>query len=93
MRSYRSRLDNDLPRWREAGWLTAEGEASIREDVARHGRSLELAPALAIIGAVLIGFAAMSFIAANWDEMSRLARLALIFASLGTAYGIAGILF
>ncbi|MHA1179666.1 MAG: DUF2157 domain-containing protein [Alphaproteobacteria bacterium] len=93
MRSYRSKLDSDLPRWREAGWLTAEGEASIREDVARHGRSLELAPALAIIGAVLIGFAAMSFIAANWDEMSRLARLALIFASLGTAYGIAGILF
>jgi uncharacterized membrane protein len=68
MWSYRSKLDNDLPRWREAGWLTAEGEASIRKDVASHGRSLELAPALAIIGAVLIGFAAMSFIAANWDE-------------------------
>ncbi|MGI9403047.1 MAG: DUF2157 domain-containing protein [Hyphomicrobium sp.] len=90
---YRTRLERDLTRWRETGWLTAEGEASIRADVATHTRSLELAPALAILGAVLIGFAAMSFIAANWDEMSRLARLALIFASLCAAYGIAGILF
>jgi len=93
MCSYRTRLERDLTRWREAGWLTADGEASIRTDVAAHTRSLELAPALAVLGAVLIGFAAMSFIAANWDDMSRLARLALIFASLCAAYGIAGILF
>jgi len=93
MWSYRRRLEHDLTRWREAGWLTGEGEAFIRKDVATHTRSLELAPSLAILGAVLIGFAAMSFIAANWDEMSRLARLALIFIGLCAGYGIAGILF
>lgn len=93
MWSYRKRLEHDLPRWREAGWLSGEGEAAILKDVASRARTLDLAPALAILGAVLIGFAAMSFIAANWDEMSRVARLGLIFASLCAAYGVAGILF
>jgi uncharacterized membrane protein len=39
---------------------------------------------------MLIGFAAMSFVAAHWQEMSKLARLALLFAGLWGAYGLAG---
>jgi len=93
MSRYARRLDRDLARWREAGWLTAEGEASIRSDVASQGRKVELAPVLGILGAVLIGFGAMSFVAAHWDEMARLFRLALIFGALFGAYGLAGFLF
>jgi uncharacterized membrane protein len=93
MSRYARRLDHDLARWREAGWLSADGEASIRRDVAGRSRSLELAPVLGILGAVLIGFGAMSFVAAHWNEMARLLRLALIFIGLFGAYGLAGLLF
>jgi len=93
MSRYARRLDRDLPRWREAGWLTAAGETAIRRDVAERTRKVELAPVLGILGAVLIGFGAMSFVAAHWDEMARLLRLALIFGGLFGAYGLAGILF
>lgn len=93
MSRYARRLDRDLVRWREAGWLTAEGETAIRRDVAQQTRGVELAPVLGILGAVLIGFGAMSFVAAHWDEMPRLFRLALIFGGLFSAYGIAGVLF
>ena len=48
---------------------------------------------LGILGAVLIGFGAMSFVAAHWNEMARLLRLALIFGGLFGAYGLAGLLF
>lgn len=93
MSRYARRLDRDLARWREAGWISTDGEASIRRDVASRSRSVELAPVLGILGAVLIGFGAMSFVAAHWNEMARLFRLALIFGGLFGAYGLAGLLF
>jgi uncharacterized membrane protein len=93
MSRYARRLDRDLARWREAGWISTDAAASIRSDVASRSRSVELAPVLGILGAVLIGFGAMSFVAAHWNEMARLLRLALIFGGLFGAYGLAGLLF
>jgi uncharacterized membrane protein len=93
MSRYAKRLDRDLARWRAAGWVTADAEASIRRDVASQTRTTELAPVLGILGAVLIGFGAMSFVAAHWTELARGLRLALIFGSLFGCYGLAGFLF
>jgi len=93
MSRYAKRLDRDLVRWREAGWINTDGEAAIRRDVAAHASKLELASILGVLGAVLIGFGAMSFVAAHWSEMPRLFRLALIFGALFTSYGIAGVMF
>ena len=94
MSRYAKRLDRDLARWREAGWITPDGEAGIRRDIAATDSSkLDLASALGILGAVLIGFGAMSFVAAHWSEMPRLFRLALIFVALFASYGVAGVLF
>jgi uncharacterized membrane protein len=93
MSRYARRLDRDLTRWREFGWLTADNEAEIRRDVASKSGNVELAPVLGILGAVLIGFGAMSFVAAHWNEMARLFRLALIFGGLLGVYGVAGLLF
>ncbi|MFN3623119.1 MAG: DUF2157 domain-containing protein [Hyphomicrobium sp.] len=94
MSRYVKRLDRDLVRWREAGWINADGETAIRRDLATTaGSKLDLATALGILGAVLIGFGAMSFVAAHWSEMPRLFRLALIFGALFASYGIAGVLF
>jgi len=94
MSRYAKRLDCDLVRWREAGWVSADGEAAIRRDLcAAEGGRLNLASALGILGVVLIGFGAMSFVAAHWSEMPRVFRIALIFGGLFASYGIAGVLF
>jgi uncharacterized membrane protein len=90
MWSYRKRVDRDLARWREAGWITPDGETAIRRDLEQGVRTLGLANALAILSAVLIGFAVMSFVASNWQEMPRILRLGLLLAALWTAYGLAG---
>lgn len=89
MRSYRKRIERDLARWREAGWVTTEGEAAIRRDVASGAHSLGLANALAILAAVLIGFAAMSFVAANWQEMPRILRIGMLVGALWASYATA----
>jgi uncharacterized membrane protein len=88
----KKRLLADVHRWRNSGWVTAEGEGQILAELAR-GSGPGLAGALSILAAVLLGFAAMSFVAANWQDMSRLARLALLFAGLAASYGAAGVFF
>ena len=93
MLTYRSRAERDVARWLAAGWITGDGAAAIRADLARRGGGPGLAGALAILGAVLLGFAAMSFVAANWNGMSKLARLILLFAALWGSYGGAAVLF
>jgi uncharacterized membrane protein len=93
MWGYRNRLWRDLERWRGAGWITADGEAAIRADVLSRGHAVGLPGVLAILSAVLIGFAVMSFVAANWQDMPRLARLGLLTASLWAAYAMADQLF
>lgn len=89
----RRRLAEDLERWRVEGWVTPEGEAYIRHDLLERRHGPGLPAVLAILGVVLLGFAAMSFVAANWQAMPRALRLAIIFAGLGGAYVAAAGLF
>jgi uncharacterized membrane protein len=85
----RRRLMRDVERWRSLGWVTNEGEAGILAELARGG-GMPLAPILAILASVLFGFAAISFVAAHWDQMPRLGRLGLLFGTLWAGYGAAG---
>lgn len=90
---YERRLRHDLARWQTAGLISPDAARAIEADVASRSRGIAgLAPVLAVLGAVLLAFAAMSFVAANWQEMSKLARLALLFGGLWTTYGLAGFL-
>jgi uncharacterized membrane protein len=88
--SYQKRLTRDLDRWLSNGWVSDEGRAAILADIGKSGREFSLASALAILASVLFGFAAISFVAAHWDEMPRLGRLALLLASIWAGYGVAG---
>lgn len=87
---YKKRLARDLDRWEANGWVSKDGRTAILSDVASSGRDFSLASALAILASVLFGFAAISFVAAHWEEMPRLARLALLLASIWAGYGAAG---
>lgn len=90
---YQRRLERDLSRWSAAGWVTPEGDKRIRAEIGAARPGFGLSGALAVLGAVLLGFAAMSFVAANWQEMSKLARLGVLGAGLVAAYAGAGVLF
>ena len=90
---YRSKLERDLKRWQAAGWVTPDGAGAIRKDLDQTKSAFAAAPVLAVLGAVLFGFAVMSFVAAHWTGMSKLARLALLIATLWACYGGAALLF
>jgi uncharacterized membrane protein len=90
---YRTKVERDLAHWQSAGWVSEAGAIAIRADLAARKPVLGAAGVLAILGAVLFGFAVISFVAANWDDMSKLARLILLMAALWAAYAGAGWLF
>jgi uncharacterized membrane protein len=90
---YRTRVERDVARWQSAGWVSDSGAAAIRADLAARRPAFSAAAGLAILGAVLFGFAAVSFVAANWNGMTKLARLLLLLAALWACYGGAAWLF
>ena len=89
---YRTRVERDLKRWQAAGWVSDTGAEAIQADLKTAKSPFSAAPVLAVLGAVLFGFAVMSFVAANWSAMSKLARLLLLLVGLWGCYAAAGVL-
>jgi len=97
---YRRRLAVDLPRWVEAGHVKPDGMRAILAEFDRDagGEAAfampgRLVAALSLIGAILMGAGAISFVAANWQEMPRLVRLALMGGGIWASYGAGAVLF
>lgn len=86
----RRRLERDLDRWIAAGWVDPGNRQAILDDTQSRPGHWSAAGAGLILGAVLLALAALSFVAANWADMPRLARFALILAALWAALGGSG---
>jgi uncharacterized membrane protein len=89
----RARLLADIVRWQAEGHITDKGATEIRRDLDSRTSSAGPTGALAVLGAILLGFAVMSFVAANWAAMPKLAKLTLLFGGIATSYGAAYELF
>lgn len=87
MFGYSSRLRSDLARWRSQGWITPELEAKLHADALAHRPGIAISTIVGLLGAALLGFAVIAFVAANWDGLSKLTRLIVLFGALWAAYG------
>ncbi len=85
---YRRRLEHDLQVWRERGWVTPEAATAILGTVEVDGRP-RTAIIVGFLGAILIAFAAIAFVAANWVDMARPIRLAILVGGMTLCYGTA----
>ncbi|HEY5794685.1 MAG TPA: DUF2157 domain-containing protein [Bosea sp. (in: a-proteobacteria)] len=86
--SYRKRLDADLTRWVGEGLLNADAASAIRRSVAAEG-GFRLPALLGLFGGLLIASSVAAFVAANWEAIPRLVKLAMIVIGVVTALGIA----
>ncbi|MBZ9693552.1 MULTISPECIES: DUF2157 domain-containing protein [unclassified Mesorhizobium] len=87
MAGYSSRLRSDIARWRQAGLIDAATADSLTRDVDANGRqSLSFGSILAMMAALLFGAAILIFVAANWEAIPRLARVAALFAVILGGY-------
>jgi len=88
-RIYLARLKRDLDRWIERGWVTPANAQAILNDTGADATTRYIPQILAVMGAVLVGFAAMTFVAANWAVIPKIVKLTLLFAALWSAWGAA----
>lgn len=81
-RGFGKRLGQELNRWQEEGWVSAEGRQAILADLAARQPKMVWASSLALAGALLLGVGVITWFAAHWNEISKLMKLVLIFAAL-----------
>ena len=87
MASYSSRVRSDIARWVEAGLIDGPTADALTRDVeANERRSLSFGSILAMMAALLFGAAILVFVAANWEAIPRLARVAALFAIILAGY-------
>ena len=87
--SYRSRLAKDLDRWCEQGLIATQARDGMLKEYDGRAPSYSLVAIVALLGMICLCFAAMTFVAANWQEMPRLMRVGLLLATMWGAYGLA----
>ncbi len=82
-RLYLKQLARDLPGWVEKGWVAPGGDQAILDDLRSGLRTGNIAPlAFGILGAVALGAGIVTFFAANWQEIPKIAKLGLLLAAL-----------
>lgn len=78
-----------LEDWRARGLLDPDTAARLRADLDRDKRHFSFNAFVITAGVICLCFAIMTFVAANWDQMSRLTRLILVVLTLWAAWGAA----
>ncbi len=87
MASYATKVRQDIARWRESGLIDAATADALSADVeASDRRSFSFGSVLATLAALLLGAAILIFIAANWEAIPRLVRVAALFSTILAAY-------
>jgi len=90
--SYAKRVAADLETWISNGWVSTDNSKAILTSLNKEDAPSKLPVVITVLGAVLIGFSAMAFVAANWAEMSKGLRLGLLAITMWSAYGAAAFL-
>jgi uncharacterized membrane protein len=88
-RGYRQRLEADLVKWVADGVISGDAAQSIR--TARFGEEAtsRLPAIFAMLGALMLAASVSAFVAANWQEIPRLVRLAGILALIAACFPVA----
>src|SRR5262245_54385199 len=85
--AYRQRLIADLARWQADGVIAPATGDAIRAALPPV-KSVNIATVVGIVGGLLIAAAFLAFVAANWTEIPRPARFAILLAGIAGAYAL-----
>lgn len=86
MSGYASRVKRDIDRWRQSGLLDASIAARLARDIDENHRAVSFGAVLSTMAAVLFAAAILLIVAANWEDLPRLARVGLLFALIVGGY-------
>lgn len=86
---YRGRLKNDLEDWTKRGLLDASTAKRLLDDVDLRGDRFSIGTVLSMFAAVLIAASILMLVAANWEAIPRLVKVAGIIGLIWLFHTIA----
>ncbi|MGL4438484.1 MAG: DUF2157 domain-containing protein [Bosea sp. (in: a-proteobacteria)] len=89
LQSYRKRLEADLIKWTSAGLLQPEQVSGIRRAVQADAGGIKLPAVLGMLGGLLLASSVIAFVAANWELLPRVGKLAGILILIAGALTVA----
>ena len=82
-------LHKAIEDWKSRDLIQPELAQRLKEDVASRPSRRSFASIIVLLGVVCLAFGAMTFVASNWEAMSRLTRLIIIFGSMIASWALA----
>lgn len=88
---YKNRLQRDLERWVERGWVSETSRDAILNELGQQRQERDQPSSIAFgAGVVLILIGVLAFVSSNWDELSHAFRLLILFGAMAGLY-VAGL--
>ena len=84
----KSAVAGALAGWKERGLIDGATFDRLSEDLGKQGPARSFTSIILLLGVICIAFGVMTFVAANWDQMSNLFRVGLLFAALWASWGL-----
>lgn len=81
---FRSKVLREIDGWRGRGLIDEAVAARLSDDVRARFKAFSFASVLGLLAAILLGAAVLTFVAANWEQVPRLARVGVIAALIAT---------
>ncbi len=88
--NYFNQLKTDVARWQKAGIIDSKQSDSLLDDALSQRKGRSFGTVVALLGAALITFGIIAFVASNWEAMGAMFRFGTVIAALLAAYAIAG---
>lgn len=82
-------LTTAIEDWQARGLVDQSTAGRLIDDVAKAAPARSFTTVIILLGVICLGFGAMTFVAANWQEMTSAARLALLVAALWASWAAA----
>ena len=77
-----------LTGWKERGLIDGTTFERLSADLQTQAPARSFTAIILLLGVICIAFGVMTFVAANWDQMSNLFRVGLLFAALWASWGL-----
>ncbi len=86
MIGYATKVKADIVRWRSAGLIDAETAAALSRDIETKHKGISFGAVLSLMAAALLSAAILLLVAANWEAIPRIARVALLLGLILVGY-------
>lgn len=83
----KSTLYTAISDWQKRGLLDDTTAEKLTIDLATQSSGKSFQTVLILLAVICLGFAAITFVAANWEDISRLTRVIIIIGSMWAAWG------